>query len=217
MPTVLHISAAGSVWWTKTAKGWVTADEPGKDPVKDPVWVMSDLPEETFVEINVPRVFGADRSNFVTRQLASRFPETVFRQALPPKRKGTLMERLAPPVQILAAVEPGERIHTALKPLQVPIAGVWSTSAILTRLVQRSMFPRDMFVVLCQSTHLRILFLKGRAPVLTRLVRAGETAADQASELCAPCDIWKIPTSLNAIHSALAFYCWGLWRTCLRF
>lgn len=187
MPTVLHISATGSVWWTKTARGWVTADEPGKDPVKDlvknPVWVMSDLPEETFVEINVPRVFGADRDNFVTRQLASRFPETVFRQALPPKRKGTFMERLAPPVQTLAAVEPGERIHAALKPLQVPIAGVWSTSAILTRLVQRSIFPRDMFVVLRQSTHLRILFLKGRAPVLTRLVRAGETAADQASEI----------------------------------
>lgn len=186
MPTVLHISAAGPVWWKKTAKGWVTAEEPGKDLVKDPVWVMSDLPEETFIEINVPRVFGADRSNFVTRQLASRFPETVFRQALPPRRKGTLMERLAPPVQTLAAVEPGERIHTALKPLtphNVPIAGVWSTSAILTRLVQRSIFPRDMFVVLRQSTNLRILFLKGRAPVLTRLVRAGETAADQATEI----------------------------------
>ncbi|MBK6999548.1 MAG: hypothetical protein IPH35_06130 [Rhodoferax sp.] len=179
MPTVLHISAAGAVWWEKTAKGWNTVD----GPANHPVWVMTDLSEETFVEISVPRVFGTDREAYIQRQLASRFPETVFCRALPPRRKGSIMERLAPPMQTLTAIEPGDRIRAALKPLNVPIAGVWSASAILTQLGRRSSFPRNMFIVLCQSTNLRILFLKERAPVLTRLVRSAQTATDQGAEI----------------------------------
>lgn len=83
MATVLHISAAGPVWWEKTAAGWGSASGPGQGPV----WVVTDLAEEAFVEINVPRIFGADRVSYIQRQLASKFPETVFRLALAPGLK----------------------------------------------------------------------------------------------------------------------------------
>ena len=41
MSTVLHISAAGPVWWEKTAAGWGSASGPGQGPV----WVVTDLAE----------------------------------------------------------------------------------------------------------------------------------------------------------------------------
>lgn len=179
MATVLHISASGCVVWEKSAKGWVQTSAP---PV-GPVWVVTDLSEEAFVEITVPRIFGADRSNYVKRQLASRFPESAFRIALPPRGKGGLMARLAPPLQTLAAIEPADRILAALKTLQAPIAGVWSTSMLLAHLGKKPPMPADLFVVLCQSASMRILFLKQRSPVLTRLIAATPSAAEQAAEV----------------------------------
>lgn len=179
MATVLHISASGSVVWEKSAQGWAQTSVP---PV-GPVWVVTDLSEEAFVEITVPRIFGADRSNFVQRQLASRFPESAFRIALPPRGKGGVMARLAPPLQTLTAIEPADRILAALKTLQAPVAGVWSTSMLLVHLGQKSSLPADLFVVLCQPTSMRILFLKQRSPVLTRLIATTASAAEQAAEV----------------------------------
>lgn len=179
MATVLHISASGCVGWEKTAQGWA----PASGPYRGPVWVVTDLSEEAFVEITVPRIFGADRRNYVQRQLASRFPDSAFRIALPPRSKGGLMARLAPPLQTLCAVEPADRILAALKTLQAPVAGVWSTSMLLAHLGQKPSMPADLFIVLCQSASMRILFLKQRSPVLTRLIAATPSAAEQAAEV----------------------------------
>jgi hypothetical protein len=179
MPTVLHIGSSETTWWEKSASGWEVAAGPSKGPV----WVVTELSEETFVEIAVPRIFGADRRNFIDRQLSTRFPESAFRLALPARSTGSLMERLAPPVQTLTAVEPAERIVTALQSLQVPIAGVWSSSMLLTKLGRKTSLPKDLFVVLLHGGSMRILFLKQRAPVLTRLVAAAQTAGDQAAEV----------------------------------
>lgn len=179
MPTVLHICPNESTWWGKSASGWELATGPSNGPV----WVVTDLSEETFVEIAVPRIFGADRRNFVERQLSSRFPESAFRIALPPRSAGSLMERLAPPVQTLTAVEPADRIVAALQSVHSPIAGVWSCSMLLTKLGRKSSLPQDLFVVLFQGGSMRILFLKQRAPVLTRMVAAAQTASEQAAEV----------------------------------
>ena len=179
MTCVLHISAAGNVWWGKKASGWEVLPEPNEGPV----WVVTDLTEESFVEITVPRVFGRDRSNFVERQLGNRFPETRFRAALAPRHTGSLMDRLAPPTQVLTAVEPADRINTALENLAVPLAGVWSTSMLLARLGSKPRMPANLLIVLSQPSGIRIVFLKERAPVLTRLVAAVDTAADQAVEI----------------------------------
>jgi hypothetical protein len=179
MATVLHISAAGTVWWEKSAAGWVSTS----GPPKGPVWVVTDLSEEAFVEINVPRIYGADRVSYIQRQLASRFPETVFRLALAPRVEGSLMDRLAPPVQTFTAVEPGDRVQAALAECSEPLAGVWSTSMLLAQLGRRTSMPANLFIVLCQAGSMRILFLRQRLPVLTRLIGASAVASEQAAEI----------------------------------
>ena len=179
MTTVLHISTAGPTWWKKTPTGWDAASE----PTQGYAGVVTDLAEETFAEITVPRIFGADRANYVQRQLQSRFPETSFRIALPAVSEGSFMERLAPPRQTLTGVEPGERIQSALQGLQVSVAGVWSTSLLLAQLGKKAPMPADLFIVLCQPQSMRILFLKQRSPVLTRLITATQSAPEQAAEI----------------------------------
>jgi hypothetical protein len=179
MTTVLHISTAGPTWWKKTPTGW----DPTSEPTQGYAGVVTDLAEETFAEITVPRIFGADRANYVQRQLQSRFPETSFRIALPVVSAGSFMERLAPPRQAIAGVEPGERIQSALQGLQVSVAGVWSTSLLLAQLGKKAPMPADLFIVLCQPQSMRILFLKQRSPVLTRLITATESAPEQAAEI----------------------------------
>lgn len=179
MATVLHINANGVTWWSRGANGWVLKSEPGKGAV----WIVTDLAEESLAEIAVPRIFGSDRSRFVERQLNNRFPETVFRAALAPQSVGSVMNRLAPPVQTLVAVEPAERIKTVLAGLNVPVAGVWCTSVLLSQLAQKQSPAANVLLVLSQASGMRIVFLKNRTPVLTRLVAAANTAVDQSAEI----------------------------------
>jgi hypothetical protein len=182
MKTVLHITAAGNHWWQKARQGWVASAAPVPNS-SSPVWVMTDLTEESVAEITVPRVFGADRSRFVERQLANRYPETEFRASLTPRSAGGLMDRLSPPRQSLAGIEPADRVKTALQDLSAPLAGVWSVSMLLTRLGQHSSLPVDLLIVHCQGSTLRIVYLKERAPVLTRLVNVSPNTSEQAAEI----------------------------------
>lgn len=179
MATVLFLNAEGPSWWEKQAGKW--RELPG--PTQDPVWVVTDLTEETLVEITVPRIFGNDRSRFIQRQLTNRFPESPFRTALEPPRSGSLMNRLAPPKQVLMAIEPADRIQAAMASVQSPIVGVWSVSALLAQMGQSPSLPETLLIVLGQTTSTRILFLKERSPVLTRLVVGARTAAEQAAEI----------------------------------
>jgi hypothetical protein len=151
--------------------------------VAGPVWVVSDLSEETFVEISVPRIFGTDRSQYVARQLINRFPETRVRTALAPRSTGSLMNRLAPGSQTLMAVEPGDRLQSVLEHLPNPLVGVWSASMLLAHFGAKSAVRPLVFVVMSLSSGLRIVFLRNKVPVLTRLVPAVASAAEQASEI----------------------------------
>ncbi len=179
MASILYISAAGSSWWSKSTGTWRAVPGPSTETTR----VVADLTEETFVEIAVPRVFGNDRKRFVQRQLTSRFPETPFRAALVPPQAGGLMERLAPPKQILTAIEPSDRLQAALKTVTAPIVGVWGVSVILAQLGQSKSLPPTLLIVLSQASSTRIVFLKDRLPVLTRLVAASGSAAEQAVEI----------------------------------
>ena len=182
MRNVVHVSVAGAVWWQKTANGWQLLDT-SEENNKGPVWVVTDLAEETFSEIKVPRVFGSDRASFIRRQLTNRFPDSVFRIALPPPQAGGLMDRLAPPSQNLTAIDPADRVELALAHIKVPVAGVWSTSMLMARIGQRAAMPAHLFVVLIQPGGMRILFIKHRVPVLTRLITAAQTESEQAAEI----------------------------------
>ena len=182
MSTVVYVTNTGAVWWKKNQQGWVTVEALNHD-LTQPVWVVTDLGEETFSELTVPRIFGSDRTGFVNRQLANRFPDSLFRIALPPAQVGGLMDRLAPPSQTLTAIEPSDRVELAIAKIKAPVAGVWSTSMLMARMGQRANTPPNMFVVLSQSTGMRILFLKNKVPVLTRFISTAETAQEQATEV----------------------------------
>ena len=179
MATVLFLNAGGSSWWEKQAGVW--RELPGA--TTDPVRVVTDLTEETLAEISVPRIFGNDRSRFVQRQLVNRFPETLFRTSLDALQSGSLMNRLAPPKQILMAIEPADRINAAMAGIQSPVMGVWSVSVLLAQMGQAKSLPGTLLIVLGQAASTRIVFMKDRAPVLTRLVAGSSTAAEQAIEV----------------------------------
>ena len=179
MASVLYINAVGPSWWDNSSGTWLAVPGPSTRATR----VVADLTEETFVEIAVPRVFGKDRQRFVQRQLANRFPETQFRAALTPPQEGSLMQRLAPSKQILTAIEPSERLQAALMSVSAPIVGIWGVSVILAQLGRAKSLPSTLLIVLTQATSTRIIFLKDRSPILTRLVTSSGTAAEQAVEI----------------------------------
>ena len=179
MATVLFLNAQGPSWWEKQGGVWRLL--PG--PASDPVWVVTDLTEETLVEITVPRIFGNDRNLFVQRQLANRFPESPFRTALKFAPSGSLMNRLAPPKQILMAIEPANRLTAAMESVQTPVVGVWSVSVLLAQMGQAKSLPGTLLIVLGQAASTRIVFLKDHIPVLTRLVAGSNSASEQALEV----------------------------------
>ena len=179
MKTVLHLASSGSQLWCKTRDGWQAHD----GPPTGPLWVVSDLAEESFSEIQVPRIFGRDRQAFIARQLASRFPDTPFRTTLPPPPGGSLMERIAPPRLTLLGVDAARRVNASLDALSVPVAGVWAMSMLLANIGCKKTLPSELFVVLPASDGLRIVFIKNRVPALSRLIPGASKPQDQAAEI----------------------------------
>ncbi len=181
MSTVLWISAEGQQWWTRQPRGgWMGSAAPAPGT---PVHVLTDLPDEAFAELSVPRLFGKDRSDYLQRQLALRFPDTRYRALLPTAARGSWAQRLAPATQAVAAIESGDRVDAALAGLDLAVAGVWSASEVLAHLGSRKGLPPDLFVLRQTGEQLRIVFLRHRVAVLTRQVKAGHSAAACANEL----------------------------------
>ena len=179
MKTVLHLTPSGSQYWRKGRDGWQPHDgTPG-----GPVWVVTDLAEEGFAEIQIPRIFGRDRQNYVARQLASRFPDTPYRTTLPVKPGGGLMDRIAPPRQTLLGLDAAPRVNLALDAVSGQVAGVWCTSMLLATIACRKPMPAELFVVLPGPDALRIVVIKNRLPVLTRLIAGVTQPSDQVAEI----------------------------------
>lgn len=178
MKSLLYISASGRQLWARNKQGW----QPLIGEPDGPLWVVTDLAEENFAEINIPRLFGLDRSAFVARQLATRFPDTPYRSVLPPKPGGSLLDRIAPPRQTLLGITSAGRLDAELDAI-ASIAGIWPVSLLLTQIASNKRLPTDLFVVLPEAEALRIVFIKDRAPVLTRLVPSPNEVAAQAEEI----------------------------------
>ncbi len=179
MKTVLHIGLGGLEYWRKSRGGWQAV----AGAAQGAIWVVTDLAEESLIDIAVPRLFGRDRAHFVARQLVNRFPDTPFRSATPLPAGASLMERLAPARQLLSGVDAAQRIQSALDAQSAALVGVWSSSQLLARLGQDRSLPSELFVVLPGSRSLRIVFLKNRQPVLARLAPVGAPPAEQAAEI----------------------------------
>lgn len=179
MKHLIYIGPAGAEYWRQDRGGWQRLAQAPQGPV----WAVTDLAEESFSEIQIPRIFGRDRANFLERQMAARFPDTRYRTVLPARGANSLMERLAPPRQMVVAVDAADRIDAALGVGDAPLVGLWSSSMLLATLAGRARMPADLFVVLPGDGVLRIVFLKNHQPVLARLAPSGTQATEQAAEI----------------------------------
>lgn len=177
MKHLLYLGPDGRQLWCKTAEGW----QPAHSEPEEPVWVVSDYAEESFAEIEMPRLFGRDRSAFLARQLLGRFPDTRFRAAIPTPQTGGLMDRLAPTRQLLIGINNPERLDAELG--SRPIAGIWPLSQLLSLFCQKCKLPPEVLVVLPHADALRIVYLKQHTPILTRLAPTPGGTSAQIEEI----------------------------------
>lgn len=181
MRVVMWIDSEGQRWWVRQQSRWVAVEVP---PPGVPIHIVTDLPDEAFAEISLPRLFGKDRVDYLQRQAALRFPDSRYRALLPPAPDQGWLERLAPRKQVLAAIESGDAIDTALSAVRErPIVGLWSASQVLAYIGSRRGMPPNLFVLVHSHDHLRIVFLRRRVPVLTRRVRVAHDPKACANEL----------------------------------
>ena len=179
MKYLVYLSPAERQLWAKDGQGWQrVSGEPN-----GPVWVVSDLVEESFAAIKTPRLFGRDRTSYIARQLATRYPDTPYRTFLTPDQEGDLIGKIAPTRHILLGVDAAERLNAELDGTPNPVAGVWPVSMLLALLGRDRDLPADLFVVLPGPGTLRIVFLKNRTPVLTRLTLTPNQATAQVDEI----------------------------------
>jgi hypothetical protein len=179
MKYLLYLSPTERQLWGKDGQGWQrVSGEP-----KGHVWVVTDLVEESFAAIKSPRLFGRDRGSYIARQLATRYPDTPYRSFLTPDQEGDLIGRIAPTHHILLGVDAAERLNAELDATPNPVAGVWPVSMLLALLGQDKDLPANLFVVMPAPGTLRIVFLKNRTPVLTRLTLTPNQARAQVDEI----------------------------------
>ena len=124
MKSILHLTVDGAHFWRKASGQWLPVEAPDKGAV----WVVSDLAEESLTEIQIPRLFGRDRSNYIDRQLKSRFPDTPYKSMLAAAAPASLLDRIAPRRQSLLALEAKDRVNDALDELKADVAGVCDPS-----------------------------------------------------------------------------------------
>ncbi len=167
MKLLLYLGLTQKQYWQRTAQGWQALNE--KPPSDKPVWVVTNLPEEGFAEIEIPRVFGKDRQDLLQRQLATHFPETGYRARLNLPHGTSLLDKLAPTRHTLFGVSNAQKIDDILDEEDIQVAALCSTSLLLTQLGRHKTLPKTLFVVLADTESLRIIFIKNRIPYLTRL------------------------------------------------
>lgn len=171
MKTALLIDSSGSHYFQFRGGQWRHVEGSTR---KDTLWVLVNLPEESLEVIDMPRLFGRDRSNFIDRRLAGAFPENTYRAAH--ILSGGLLK---PGKVMLTGLTTARDIAEVLDPLDTPVVGVWGIAALLTIMVKR-LVPSDILLALPSEHELRILVVKDRVPVLTRYVhRDGDSNADQ--------------------------------------
>lgn len=181
MKTLLHLSPAGRQYWRRTRQGWQPLT--GDPDTRDPLWVVTDLAEESFAEIETPRLYGRDRNDLLDRQLATRFPDTPYRSRLKVDHGGKLIERLVPTRFTLFGITAADKLNAEFDARNISIAALCPTSLLLTRMARHKQLPPDLFVVLPSTAGLRIVFVKNRIPILTRLAPIPDQVAAQAEEI----------------------------------
>ncbi|MBK9625702.1 MAG: hypothetical protein IPO38_14735 [Rhodocyclaceae bacterium] len=181
MKYLLYLNRTERELWRKDGGAWQRLS--GQSEAKGLIWAVTDFAEESIAEIKAPRLFGRDRSSFIARQLSNRHPDTPFRTSITPDQDGGLLGEIVPTRFILLGIDAAERLNTELDEATHPVAGVWPVSMLLALLGQERGMPADLFVVLPGPGTLRIVFLKNRTPVLTRLTLTPNQANAQVEEV----------------------------------
>jgi hypothetical protein len=180
MTTLLHLSPDGPRYWSRNRTGWQPLDQPPA-PSEEPVWVVTDLAEESLVEIDIPRLWGSNRTALIERQLATRFPDTPYRLRLPIEHGQTFAERLTPTHHTLFGIS-ADKINAELDSRNLQVAGLCASTQLLTHIGSQRKLPNELFVILPGPSWLRVVFIRNRVPLLTRLAPTADAAA-QAEEI----------------------------------
>ncbi len=162
MKTVLLIDSSGSRFFQRDKGQWKLSAAP---TAKDQLWVLFDLPEETLEVIDMPQLFGSDRSNYIERKLLAAFQGSQYRTSLP--LSGNLLK---PGKTMLNGIVTTKDLEAALEKLDTTMVGIWGSAALLT-LMSRKNALTDVMLALPSEYQLRIVVMKNRIPVLTRCVQ----------------------------------------------
>lgn len=173
MKTVLFINSSGARYYRRDGGLWLLIDKPDR---KDRLWVIANLPEEMLESFKVPLLFGRDRSHFLERHLTAALPHSQYRAA--PMITGNLFR---PGIAALTGLTTAEAVTSKLDKLNLPIAGVWGISILLTRLA-RGVSLSDVVLAVPSVHYLRILVLKDGIPVLTRCVHRYSEDSDHDND-----------------------------------
>ena len=161
MKTVLFIDSSGQRYFQRLAGSWRLVAAPTR---KDTLWVLVNLPAESLELIDLPRISGRDRRNFLERRLKGLFPDSSYRTAHILSggmfKPGKVMLTGFTATHDIVGVEDG---HAA------SFAGLWGVSSVLGMMARRYV-PSDILLVLPSAHELRILVVKDRVPVLTRYI-----------------------------------------------
>lgn len=165
MKTVLFVDTLGSHFFQRDGEQWRPAEGPSRG---DSLWVLVNLPSESLEVIDLPRLYGSDRGNFLERQLARTFPNSGYRASH--LLSGGL---LAPGKVMLTGLGSAQEIVARLATIDTTVVGLWGIAAMLTLMAKRLPTP-DLLLILPSILGLRILVVKDRIPLLTRHVHCDE-------------------------------------------
>jgi len=194
LKTLLHLAPDGAQLWQKISEG---SGIPWTQPKGGSVWIVTDMAEETLAEIQVPRLYGRDRSGFIARQLSRRFPETPYKTALPTSSQTGILNRLAPlrPTLLSARCQRTNGSGSGSTP-DAKVAGLWTTSGLLARLGASRTLPGSSFIVASWLAVHAHPFLKERVPIISRLIREAPTGQSVTAEIVpGPFDTLRTPES----------------------
>jgi hypothetical protein len=115
--------------------------------------------------------------------LAARYPDSNYRGTVVAARGTDIVETLAPTRNVLFGIDAAPRLDAELDALGGSVAGVWPMSMLLARLSQDRALPPSLFLVLPGPGTLRIVYVKDRNPVLTRLTLTPNEVKAQVDEI----------------------------------
>ncbi len=168
MKAVLLIDSSGSRYFRRHRSQWQEIEKPDEN---ESLRVIADLPEESLESLDLPLLFGPDRTHFLQRRLNQAFPNSQFRAAV----SNCIFGRAA----LLTGLNTDDAIGSALHKLKNPVAGVWGMFMLMTAAMQRQRI-KNIMLVFPGRQYLRILVMRHGAPVVTRCIhRYNESPNDE--------------------------------------